>query len=246
MDPLTITSITSLAVQGTQMLVGGIMGAVNSKSNHEAQRNELAFQVEQLGAQIDSLEASYRDNLNQLVADRDETIASNNYNLAVVGRNQQEQANLAAIANVASSRNAYEQLRDTQLAGLSSIASAEQNAAVSGFRNTGTNAAAVNEAIRTAGRVYETQRRNVQLSSYQNYMEAANDYFSANIQMEGYRQNIRNANRNYGLSFEALTSEYNANRDILSAQQENYQAQYDAMGEWNGWIGLRDFFAGMI
>lgn len=246
MDPLTITAITSLAIQGTQMLVGGIMGAVNSESNHNAQRNELAFQVEQLGAQIDSLDTSYRDNLNQLTADRDETIASNNYNLAVTGRNQQDQANLAAIANVASSQNAYEQLRDTQLAGLSSIASAEQSVAVSGFRNTGTNAAVVNEATRTAGRVYETQRRNVQLSAYQNYMEAANDYFSANIQMEGYRQNIRNANRNYGLSFDALTNEYNSNREMLSAQQEYYQAQYDAMGEWTPLIGLRDFFVGMF
>ena len=91
------------------------------------------------------------------------------------------------------------------------------------------------------------QRKQVQLSAYQGYMEAANNYFSANAQMESLRMSNRNANENFRLGLKSLTDEYENNRALLEAEQSRYQSQYDSMGEWEWWDeGVADFFGGLF
>ena len=238
----------TLGIDVGSRLINGIMAGANSQANFNAQRNELVYNVETLGAQIEGLDLNYDNSVAELTANRDQTIAANNLSLAITGRTQKEQADIASISNVVSQQSLYEQLRGTQEEGLYAIDAAVANAASSGFRNSA--GSSTNRVIgateRSVARTYDTQRRQVQLSAYQGYMEAANNYFSANAQMESLRMSNRNANENFRLQLKSLTDEYENNSALLSAEQARYQTQVDELGEWNWGIGVLDFLSGLV
>ena len=238
----------SAAFDVGKRVVNAFTAPARGAAEHEAKKDELKYNIELLGQQINALDTTYNNNVDQLEASRDQAIASNNFNIAITGKEQKEQANMAAVANVESQSLMYDELQTLQEQGLVSVGSAVNTAATSGFRNTEGSSVdiAINAVEEEAERSYETQKRKVQLSSYQSYMAAASDYFSANVQMEGYRQAIRNTNEDFSLKYKALTDEYENNRTLLEAQQANYQAEYDSMGDYGFWDGVRDFFGGLF
>ena len=171
---------------------------------------------------------------------RDEVI-KNNFN----GRDAVPSINLA-VASVSNTENQalmYAQLASLQRQNIQTVDSTVQSVATSGFRNTGSGANAINEASRRAAESYDQNLRTVQLSAYQNYMQAANDYFSSNIQIEGYRASSRNAQENYSLQRDMLESQYAYDREVTRGEIGYWEGIRDN-SNYGFWDGVADFFSG--
>ena len=92
MDPIITSALITGGIQIGKSLLSGTMAAINSEANHNAKRNDLNYQIQQLGTQIDALDTSYRDSMDELTASLNQTLFENNYSLGTTGRAQQAQA----------------------------------------------------------------------------------------------------------------------------------------------------------
>lgn len=238
----------SAGIQIGSSLIGGISNAVNSKAEHEATLAELRNQIDLLNYQSDALVESTDRTAAELNLSLGQAINSNNYNLGISKKQQEENAEIASIAAVFSSGQMYDQLADLQRENLSAIGSSVQGAAVSGFRRTAgtTTGALITETERRADENYARALENIKMSAFETFYKASNDYFSANVQQEVYRQAIRDAEASTALKLENLYAERDSQLGLYEAQKEQAQGQIDAMGEWEWWDeGILSFLGGL-
>lgn len=248
LDPAITSSLITGGFNLLPGIVSGIVAATQSKSNFNAQKNQLIYNRNLLQEQQRGLKTDYENSLTDLTTQRDQAISGANYNIGITSRQQSEQAQLAAVANITTQGLLYEQLQAIQEEGISGVGSATAAVAGSGFRaSAGTSSSGViAQTAEAASRNYENQKTQVDLSAFQMFYEASNNYFSANAQIESYKQTIRNTKTNFKNQYKSLTDSYNTQNNLLTAQIENYQGQIDEMGDWNVLIGIRDFFSALF
>lgn len=237
----------SAGISMGKSLVGGITNIFDAQAEHNATLAELRNQIDLLNYQSDALVESTDRTAAELNLSLGQAINSNNYNLGISKKQQQENAEIASIAAVFSSGQMYDQLADLQRENASAIGSAVQGAAVSGFRRTAgtTTGALVTETERRASENYDRALENIKMSAFETFYRASNDYFSANVQQEVYRQAIRDAEASTSLKLENLYAERDSQLGLYEAQREQAQGQIDAMGEFGFWDGVLAFLGGL-
>ena len=223
--------------------LGGIGNVIQGKRQMEAQKAEAVYNLDQLQLQYDRLEESYTENQRQLEQSLSQTLSQNNQGIWSTERAQQNNLAVASVSNTENQALMYAQLASLQRQNIQTVDSTVQSVATSGFRNTGSGANAINEASRRAAESYDQNLQTVQLSAYQNYMQAANDYFSSNIQIEGYRASSRNAQENYSLQRDMLESQYAYDREVTRGEIGYWEGVRDN-SNYTFWDGLADFFGG--
>lgn len=233
----------SFGISTGASILGGIGNVIQGRRQMEAQRAEANYNIDQLGLQFDRLEESYNENQRQLEQSLSQTLSQNNQNIWSTERAQQNNLAVASVSNTENQALMYASLASLQRQNMATVDSTVQSVASSGFRNTGSGANVINEAGRRASESYNQNLRATQLSAYQNYMQAANDYFSSNIQIEGYRASSRNAQENYSLQREMLESQYAYDREVTSGEIGYWEGIRDN-SNYGFWDGVADFFSG--
>lgn len=231
---------------GLNAVVGAARGTgnvISGKRQAAANRAEANYNLDQLGLKSDYLEQNYNDNQEKLLADLDAALDEGTQGIWSTTVAQRNNMSLAATTNTENQSIAYAQLASLQRENSRTVGSTVSAVAGSGFRNTGSGANAIAEAERDAERSYELQRRSIQLSAYQGYMQAANDYFSANVQIEGYRESMRNAQSSYDLEKKMLDSQYAYENEVLQGEIGYWEGVRDNSDyTWGDFFG--DFFGG--
>ena len=245
MDPVTIAD---LAVRGASGLANGIYMASTSYDRWNTQRNELTSQLEATQEQIQYITDSYNNNMAQLNASLETSLSQNSsaYRSAFTARSNS--ANVASYSNVEAQESMYGELAQIQQQGYAAIGTAAQSVASTGFRLTegGTTGNTVEEAVTAATEAYDQALSKLRASAYQSYMQASAAYSDSSLRMESYRESMRVAKESYRLQSEALTTEKDYNLSTAQRQEEYIQGQIDALGEWNGWWAVGDFFKGLF
>ena len=238
------------AIQLATNVVGGILGGVanyqQKQNEYEANIANANYNIGQLQLQKENLFDTYENNQAQLKADLSSTLRENNQGIYATTVAQKTNASTAAHSNTENQRQMYQELASLQREGMTSVGSAVSTAAQSGFRNTGSNRNLIREAQRASDTAYESARRNIQLSAYAGFQQAASDYFSANVQLEAYRQSNRNARESFSLKSSALTTEYRYNTERIEGEIGYWEGVRDSneFAKNDFWTGLGNFFAG--
>lgn len=242
--PLGWTAFGISAVAGT---LNGIGNVLQGQREVEARKAEAQYNIEQLGAQLDRLLESFNENQEQLDASLDQTIDANNQGLWATQLSQGINAQLSSKSNASNQALMYAQLASMQRQNRQSVGSAIQTVATSGFRNTEGSSAGnvIRETERAADESYNQALEQIRLSAYGSYLQASSDYFSANVQIESYKESTRNAKENYSLQSAALSSQYEYDKMRTEAEREYWQGVYDS-AEYTFWDGLGDFFGGFF
>lgn len=233
---------------GAQVGLGifkGFGNMVRGAQEAEAQRAEANYNLDQLSLKYDRLEETYRENQKQLQTSLDQTLSANNQGIWTTEISQQNNLVMSSTANAENQDIMYTELAALQRQNLQSVGSAVQTVATSGFRNTGSGANAIRETERVAGETYDQARRQVQLSAYQGYMQAADAYFSANVQLESYRESSRNAQENYDIQRSMLESQYKYDREVTEGEIGYWEGIRDN-SNYTVLDGLADFFGGFF
>lgn len=233
----------SLGVSLGANIVGGIGNITQGRKQAEAQKAEAEYNLDQLGIQYGRLEETYIENQRQLSSSLEQTLDQNNRGIWAAERTQQSNLATASVSNTENQALMYAQLASLQRENIQTVDSTVQSVATSGFRNTGSGANAINEASRRAAESYDQNLRTIRVSAYQNYMQAANDYFSSNIQIEGYRASSRDARENYSLRKSMLDSQYAYDREVTRGEIGYWEGVRDN-SDYTFWDGLADFFGG--
>ena len=221
----------------------GFGNMIRGAQEAEAQRAEAGYNLAQLDLQYNRLEDTFRENQLKLQESLDQALDQNQQGIWATEIAQRNNLITSSVSNAENQDIMYTELASLQRQNLQSVGSAEQMVATSGFRNTGSGANAIHETERVAGETYDQARRQIQLSAYQGYMQAADAYFSANIQLEGYRESSRNALTNFDIQSSMLESQYNYDREVTSGEIGYWQAVYDN-SNYTFLDGLADFFGG--
>ena len=198
------------------------------KSQYKANAAEAKYNISQLDLQLDRLLEEFNENQDSLEFSLGSTLRSNAQGLRTTATAQANALTTASTANTANQALMYANLAAVQRQGMLSVGSAVMGAATSGFRNTGSVAANVSTAREEASRAYDQTRQQVMISSYQSYMQAANDYFSSNAQLEAYRQSSRNAQVDFSLKSSALQNQYEYNKKRTEAEKEYWEGVKDS------------------
>lgn len=239
--------ILTASIELGKMLGGGIVAAANSKSNFEAQKSQLIYNRDQVQAQLDALLTEYNNSLAGLELDLSQSLSE--YNAGIWSTERAQAVGLSSAATLGTANNAeqYAQLAELNRNNRQAVGTAVQSVATSGFRATGSGGNVIRETQRRADSNYERAATNARLSAYSSYMDAANNYFSANVQLEDYRRGMRDAKASYEQNLKTLEANKNAQENVLQGQISYYQGQIEGMGEWE-WFdeGIRDFFGGMF
>ena len=242
--------ITIAAISLGAMILGGLAKGTanyfNKEAEYKAQKAEYKRQYEIATRKLSELEVSYNLQQEDLSESLKQTKIEANQGIYTTGIAQAQNARSSAYINVENQSLMYNELADIQREGIQAVGSAVSSAAGSGFRNSeGSSVANVIEETETsAGRRYETSRRQIQLSSYQSYMQAANDYFSANVQLENYRQAIANAENTFDIKSRQLTADYTSQKNDLTDTQSYYKSMYENTN-WDAWKGFLAFVGGI-
>ena len=237
---------TQFALDIAGGFVRGTGSYIQKQNQYSANMAEASYNIKQLDLQLGRLLETYNENQAQLDTTLKQTLSQNNQALYVTSVAQKNAATTASNANVANQENLYLQLATLQRQNLQSVGSAVSAAARSGFRDSGSNRNIIEETERTADESYEQARNQITLSAYTSFEQAASDYFSANVQMESYRESSRNANENYRLQSSMLTSEYRYNKQRTEAERSYWQGVYESNKHAKNdfWQGVVDFFSG--
>ena len=240
---LSSLDVLGKAVNTLGSLAGGIGGVVSGYQQAQAQRSEAQMNIDNLDMELDRLLETYNENQKELEASLDQSISAGNQGIWATSVAQGNALRTSSASNAQNQASLYEQLAEVQRQGMQSEGVAVQTAAVSGFRDSGTVRSNIDATRRASARSYETARGQVQLSAYQGYMKAAEDYFSSNVQIESYRESMRNARENYSLRTDALKSQYDYQKKQAQNQKEYWEGVYDE-SEYTFWDGVADFFGG--
>ena len=245
-SPLGWAALGVSAVGGIASGIGAVVDGINQRN---ANMSEASYNIGQLDLQLDRLWESFRENQAQLETSLDQTLDANNQNIWALGVSQQNNLRISAVSNTENQALMYANLASVKQEGRQAVGNAVQTAAVSGFRNTGSVSGTVIAAEEEASEAYDVAYRQIQLSAYQGFMQAANDYFSANVQLEGYRESSRNAQENFSLQSSMLKSQYQYDKTRTEAERNYWQGIYDSnnLSGWDAfWTGVGDFFGGFF
>ena len=215
---------------------------MNKKSEYEANRADWKRQYEIAERKMGELTASYELSQRDLSENLNQTLREGNQGIYVTTVQQQSNAHASASINSENQDLMYAELADLQEQLRGQVGSVISNAAGSGFRNTEgtTTAGLISDAEATAQEQYSRQLRAVQLSAYENYVSAANDYFSSNVQLENYRRAIANAQNTFDIKSEQLELDYTSNYNDLNDTYNYYKGLYDnsTWGAEEGWAAF--------
>lgn len=220
-------SVISLILAVAGGIMAGVGASMQGQKETEARRAEAQYNIDQLDLQLENLADTYEANQADLLADYRSTRRANNQSIWATEAARGANAGAAAYLNTENQGLMYEELAALQRSGLQSIGSAVNQASLSGFRNTGSARNLVDETRRNADASYDQSRRGIQLSAYQGYMQASNDYFSANVQLESYRQSNRDALERFNSQGEALEMQYQYDRNRLQGERGYWQGILD-------------------
>ena len=220
--------------------------AVNSVKKSEETISNANYQLGQLELKGQRLDENYAENQESLLASLDQALDAGTQGIWSATVAQRNNMSLAATTNTENQSIAYAQLASLQRQNSRAVGSTVQTVATSGFRNTGSGANAIAESEKEAQRSYDTQRRQIQLSAYEGYMQAANDYFSANVQIEGYRESMRNAQDDYDLKSSMLESQYNYEMEVLQGEQGYWEGIRDEAEKNKGKNAAGAFLGGLF
>ena len=212
-----------LGLQAAGAILGFAGNLKSGKEQRAANRAEASYNIEQLENQLDRLLEQFNENQEQLETALDQTIEGNNQSMWAADISQQNNLEIAGASNEQKQALQYAQLASIQRQGSQSVGATVQSVSTSGFRNTGSAMNIVNETERSAREAYDQAYQQIQLSAYQSFMQAANDYFSANVTIEQYRESSRNAEENFDLQSEALLSQYEYDKERTEAEISYWQ-----------------------
>ena len=230
--------------------VGSILrgwGTAESKrQQYQANAAEAEYQIDSLNDQLDRLLVEFNENQQSLETSLGNSLREGSQGVRTTQMAQSTALATAGQSNAASQAQLYAQLAGVQRQGMLSVGSAVMGAATSGFRNTGSVSSTIEYQKREAERNYDLTAGQIMLSSYQSYMQAASDYFSANVQIESYRESMRNAEKDFSLKSSALQSLYDYNKARTEAEKEYWQGVYDSNSDAadSGWQYFLDFIGG--
>ena len=224
-------------------LFSGPGNVIQGKREVEAQKAEAEYNLDQLELKEDRLLEAKNENLAKLELSLEQALNEGRQGIWSTSVAQQNNMRASAFSNTENQAIMYSQLASLQRQNLQSVGSAEQAVATSGFRNTGSGANAIAETERVASDTYEQSRRQIQLSAYQGYMQAADSYFASNVQIESYREAMRNAEDNFSIQSEMLESQYQYDLDVLAGEKGYWKGVSDN-STYTFWDGLADFFGG--
>ena len=240
---LSRLNVLGKAVNTLGGLAGGIGGIISGHQQAMAQRAEAQMNIDNLDLELDRLLETFNEGQRELEASLDQSISAGNQGIWAVSTSQANSLRTSSVSNQQNQESLFEQLAEVQRQGMQAEGAAVQTAAVSGFRDSGTVGSNIDAARRASARSYETARGQVQLSAYQGYMKAAEDYFSSNVQIESYRESIRNARETFSLRSNALRSQYDYQKRQAQNQREYWEGVYDE-SDYTFWDGVADFFGG--
>lgn len=236
--------IASVALSGVSFIGGGIARAVNYNKQREANKAEAEYNLGLLENELTYLKTSTANEERSLSETLAQTLMGNAQAAWATGRQQIENAQAAAVASITTQQNLYGELADIQRQGMQAVGQQNAAASVSGFRNTGSIAGRTAQTAEQAARSYRRALSNVQLSAFQSYMQAADSYFNANVQLEAYRQSSVDARTNYDTRLEALNAEFTYNQNRISAETGYWEGVYKANEHWSFGDALAAFFGG--
>lgn len=236
--------IASVALSGLSFIGGGIGRVSNYRKQREAAVAEAQYNQGLLKNEMAYLEASTANEKRSLSETLAQTLMGNAQGAWATGRQQIENAQAAAVASITTQQNLYGELADIQRQGMQAVGQQNAAASVSGFRNTGSIAGRTAQTAEEASRSYERALSNVQLSAYQSYMQAADSYFNANVQLEAYRQSSVDAKTNYATRLDALNAEFTYNENRINAEMGYWAGIEEANTGYDPWGEFLAFFGG--
>lgn len=231
-------AVVIAAIGITAGIVKGSFAAAASEDTHNAQRAAYQAEIDKSQDQYDLLVDQIENEKKAYEMSRDQMM-SDKWS-AEVERDVSSEAN--ARAGVLSNQQAYDTLTEANREASSAEGSFRQSVATSGFRNTGTMARMEDIQERTYDRALAGLEERAGLTVLGTYLSAGGTRQQQDNAIAAYATQLEINKMNWDLRLEELT----LSRDQAKANRDYYQGLYDSMGEWNEWLGVRDFFAGMF
>ena len=197
--------------------------------------------LEKIGSETDSdtttlygqLNKSYEQSKLELQTEFNQKNKALNNAIGYTTSARNTNANFASQSNTKSNQFMYEDLSMMLEDVAGSQGQAVQNAAMTGFRNTGTQAKALSEVEEAKQYQIDRAIETLKLNAAQSFAAASENYFSATSQIEQYRVEIGNLKESLEVAKKGLKLDYEIKK------QELAEAAEEAKYEW--WEGVLDF-----
>ncbi len=222
-----------------------VLGMGAKGMNATERRNQLREQKKKLEADKKRLTQSYEDNKKSLADDYNISKGNLNYNIGYTQMVREQNAVLSANSNVASSKNAYEEISDMVMQYSTQEGSAIQRSANTGLRNTGSNMNIVNSVQQSYKRAITSSMERASLNSYQLALQASNSYLDATSQADRYKQNVFDLTTQYNNSLTSLKNQYDQRMADYDYDIEQIQTAFDN-AKYSAGEAVVDFFGGLI
>lgn len=197
--------------------------------------------LEKIGSETDSdtttlygqLNKSYEQSKLELQTEFNQKNKALNNAISYTTSTRNTNAAFASQANTKSNQFMYEDLSMMLEEVVGNQGQAVQNAAMTGFRNTGTQAKTLSEVEEAKQYQIDRAIETLKLNSAQSFAAASENYFSATSQIEQYRVEISNLKESLEVAKKGLKLDYDIKKQELANAAE--EAKY----EW--WEGVLDF-----
>lgn len=237
-------------------IFGGILGWGHGSSKETANRNRYeAYLDKTLDAKEDLTDSynNYVDKWNLATKQQLENLNATNEelqataNATIESRDQTLETNANALYE--QGQMYITQLEQMQVSNNQREGKALQNLATSGFRNSGTASNNLAEIQRAYDREYNLEKSKVQLSQYQNIVEAGNAYKSGTYTAYGYMGNVVDNNRKFNQFMEEQEMLYKQAQSSYEKETKRYEqdlkdlsdTQWEATYTWDSFMDIFSF-----
>lgn len=235
-------------------MLGGLAKGIASANSRNAEYQDKLEELNRSQEQLDQQYSQAKDSYSLSVDQAKDSLADTNKELGLLANETLANRDLA-IKQTAKSGGMQSQLDAAQIATLAvqneqSVGAANQQAATSGFRGTGTAKNVMENTQRSADDAIAQARMQSDLSKYQTYASAVNTYTDANQRVASYQRQIEQNQTDSDRQLEALqlqmeqtTDSYNLQGGYLASDLEYLQTKGKSAMQFGATM---DLFGGLF
>lgn len=233
----TIAAVTGVAK--------GISSVVSKTKKSKQTIEDLNREIDRLGKDKDDLTKSYNQSKLTLENQSERAIKNLNWNIGMNLEAQGRKSSSDALMNVGQQDLGYKDLTSLIANAAQKEGSAVQASALTGFRNSGSNQNRQKIAEAENSNAIDKAQETLKLSSAQMFQEASTSYWNYDAKVEGYQNNISDAQAELGEALASLKNQYDTNMRNIDQNIEDANIAKDRAdyGFWDGFWDVLSFGA---